>query len=686
MGESIFYALLKLVSFFKLKNNKIKVILYLLMIQKLISLFFIFSFVISSNGQIPFQCEDKLYMASVETNNDPSTIYEIRLVDVNNQLTVLFEPLGNTASAFMNAVGYRITDNLIYGVRSLSNELYKIDATGQSFFAGNISGISPFASYTSGDVTRDGKYLVLLEGTSVDERLILVDLESPTYESTTIDLTLASNGMPSNIRCADVAFDPTDNYLYGFNHIIDQLVRIDITTGIIENIYSGAPTNPGVVGALFFNSFGELFAYGRPQGGSFQNTLYQFDKTTGAATLIKEGPTAQGNDGCSCPYTININKEVFPTEALPCDTIEYKFTISNLSQSIQNNINFTDFLPDEMSVLEIVENPFGGNIISGVGTNQLIIEDMILPIGKNELVIKALIGVYAQGAQSNQAMLSQLPTEFGEVRLSDNPNTLEPNDATVLEIIAPATILNDITENIFSCQNETFLLTPDQSGDSYEWSDGSSASTLEVMETGTYSVIVVSDCQYYTHVFNVSTSTIELEPLDDITVSLGDSISLSPTITSAIPYDLEWNLLSGEEIFNCQNCEEINVVPLFDAQYELIAIDENGCLSSDTISISVEKNREVFVPNAFSPDGNGFNDIFYLQSKNDIPIATFKIFDRWGALIYETEDCFTNNPSCGWDGSFLDKNLNSGVFIYFIQIGFLDGVTLELTGDITLVK
>jgi len=311
---------------------------------------------------------------------------------------------------------------------------------------------------------------------------------------------------------------------------------------------------------------------------------------------------------------------------------------------------------------------------------------MTLPIGKNELIIKALVSVYAQGELSNQAMLSELPTEFGEVRLSDNPNTLEPNDSTVLDIISSVTILDDITEDITSCKNESFTLIPDQTADSYEWSDGSTSSTLEATTTGTYSVIVIVDCQFYTHTFNVATSSINLEPINDIEVELGDSISIAPVITSAIPYTLEWNLLSGDEILNCPNCEEINVIPLFDAQYELLAVDENGCQSSDTISITVEKNRGVFVPNAFSPDDNGFNDIFYLQSKNDIPIATFKIFDRWGALVYEAEGCFTNDSSCGWDGSFLNKNLNTGVFIYFIQIEFLDGFTLELTGDLTLVK
>ena len=644
-------------------------------------------FSISINGQVPFLCEDKLYMASVENNSDPSTIFEIRLVEDNNQTTVLFEPLGNIASVFMNAIGYRSVDNFIYGVRSLSNELYRIDATGQSFFVGNISGISPFASYTSGDITSDGKYLVMLDGAMVDERLILVDLESPNYAATTIDLTLASNGQPSNIRCADVAFDPTDNYLYGFNHLIDKLVRIDITTGIIEDIYSGNSSNPGVVGAMFFNSFGELFGYGRPQGGSFQNSLYQFDKVTGAATFITDGPTAQGNDGCSCPYTININKEVFPLEANPCDTIEYKFTISNLSQFVQNGINFTDIFPDEISLLEIVQNPFGGNIISGIGTNQLIIENMTLPMGKNELIVKAQISVYAQGSLSNQAALSGLPTEFGETRLSDNPNTIEPNDSTVLDILTPAIILDDIFEDINSCENETFTLTPDQNADSYLWSNGSTASILEVTETGIYSVDVVVDCQYYTHTFSVNTSDIQLEPLEDVTIELGDSLHLSPIVSSITPYTIEWNLLSGEEISNCFNCDEINVIPLFDAQYEIIATDENGCESIDTISISVEKDRNIFVPNAFSPDGNGFNDVFYLQSKQDVPIKTFKIFDRWGALVFEQEEgCLTNDTNCGWDGGFSNKSFQSGVYIYFIQIEFFDGFTLELTGDLTLLN
>ena len=654
--------------------------------RNLIFTFYLNLFYFSTVGQIPFQCNDQLFMASVENNSDPSTIFEISLEENNNQLTILFNPLGNTASAFMNAVGYRITDNLIYGIRSNSNELYRIDATGQSFFAGNINDIPPFSSFTSGDVTIDGKYLVLMDGVSVDERLILVDLDSPNFDVTTVDLTL-SNGQPSNIRCADVAFDPTDNYLYGFNHLIDQLVRIDISTGIIEDVFSGSSTNPGVVGALFFNSFGELFGYGRPQGGSFQNTLYQFDKTTGAATLIEEGPTAQGNDGCSCPYTININKEVFPTEALPCEEVEYKFTISNRSQFVQTGIDFTDFFPDAISVLEIVENPFGGNIVSGVGSNQLIIEDMTLPIGEYELIVKTQLSIFAEGTLSNQAMLTDLPSEFGEIRLSDNPKTIAPNDPTILEIITPATILPDVADTFFSCENETFILTPNQSADSYEWSDGSTESTLTVNSSGIYSVLIVMDCQYYTHTFNVASSIIDIEPLQDITLGLGDSITLSPFVTSSTPYTLEWNLLSGKEIFDCQNCEEINVIPLFDATYEIVATDENGCQSLDTISITVEKEREVFVPNAFSPDDNGFNDIFYLQSKNDIPIKTFKVFNRWGALVFEQEEgCSTNDTSCGWDGSFFNEKLNSGVFIYFAQLEFLDGFTLELTGDVTLIK
>jgi len=116
-------------------------------------------------------------------------------------------------------------------------------------------------------------------------------------------------------------------------------------------------------------------------------------------------------------------------------------------------------------------------------------------------------------------------------------------------------------------------------------------------------------------------------------------------------------------------------------------LDENGCEASDTIVITVEKNRNVYIPNAFSPDDNGINDIFYIYGGTDVlEIKNFKIFNRWGANVFSVENFQPNDPTFGWDGRFNNQPVNPSVLIYFAEIVFKDGVTIIYKGDLTLQR
>ena len=81
-----------------------------------------------------------------------------------------------------------------------------------------------------------------------------------------------------------------------------------------------------------------------------------------------------------------------------------------------------------------------------------------------------------------------------------------------------------------------------------------------------------------------------------------------------------------------------------------------------------------------------FNDWFYIQGKGNGIIRTFKIFNRWGAVIFESQNGFINDTSHGWDGTFKGKDLNPGVFVYYAEVEYLDGVVDVFAGDVTLVK
>ena len=104
----------------------------------------------------------------------------------------------------------------------------------------------------------------------------------------------------------------------------------------------------------------------------------------------------------------------------------------------------------------------------------------------------------------------------------------------------------------------------------------------------------------------------------------------------------------------------------------------NSCWNQDTPdSVSTEG---VFVPNVFSPNGDGTNDILYVRGEN-IQHLLFRIYNRWGELVFETED-----KHIGWDGTYKGKILQAGVFAYHLNAILNNGHQITKSGNITLIN
>jgi gliding motility-associated-like protein len=112
----------------------------------------------------------------------------------------------------------------------------------------------------------------------------------------------------------------------------------------------------------------------------------------------------------------------------------------------------------------------------------------------------------------------------------------------------------------------------------------------------------------------------------------------------------------------------------------LIVTDNNGC--SDTANFTIFVNDEVviFVPNAFSPNGDGINDVFYPVSE-EIKEIQFEIFNRWGTLIFSS-----NKPGHGWDGKYKGEYVAAGEYYYSIYITGINNKNYPLKGTVTLIR
>jgi len=195
---------------------------------------------------------------------------------------------------------------------------------------------------------------------------------------------------------------------------------------------------------------------------------------------------------------------------------------------------------------------------------------------------------------------------------------------------------------------------------------------------GTQEVKLVVSNSY--GVDSISSTITVLEPQqvvlgNDTSIQWGQSVSL--TATGVINGVYTW---SPDIDLTCTTCPNPISTPEETITYTVITSDSNGCVSSDNITLFVKYENVIFVPNIFSPNGDGANDILFVRGKGVAELKFF-IYDRWGEKVFET-----TRLDVGWDGTFRGKVMNKAVFVYYLEATFIDGSEVTQKGDITLIK
>ncbi|MCB0636446.1 MAG: gliding motility-associated C-terminal domain-containing protein, partial [Lewinella sp.] len=168
----------------------------------------------------------------------------------------------------------------------------------------------------------------------------------------------------------------------------------------------------------------------------------------------------------------------------------------------------------------------------------------------------------------------------------------------------------------------------------------------------------------------------------DTDITLGDSTILHVQGTQPVA-NLTWQ---PADLFPLPNEPMPTLVLQEDRFVWVSAINENGCIAGDTVRITVEKIRPLYVPTAFSPNGDGQNDRFTIYAGPEVVnIDQLRIFDRWGNMIFSREDFAPNDPNLGWDGFFEGRRVNSAVFVYLLKVTYVDGWQEMKTGEVMVV-
>jgi gliding motility-associated-like protein len=171
--------------------------------------------------------------------------------------------------------------------------------------------------------------------------------------------------------------------------------------------------------------------------------------------------------------------------------------------------------------------------------------------------------------------------------------------------------------------------------------------------------------------------TIQAIP-DSAQIKLGESINVTTTYSDNVQGNpvYIWQPSVG---LNCSDCPNPVATPEFTTVYQVTLIDQAGCMATDQVLIEVDLDKTFYVPNAFTPNGNGTNDVFQVYT-NGARNIHLMIFNRWGEKIFESFDL-----NKGWDGTYQDRLLNPSVYVYYVEITYLDGSKKTAKGSVTLI-
>jgi len=288
---------------------------------------------------------------------------------------------------------------------------------------------------------------------------------------------------------------------------------------------------------------------------------------------------------------------------------------------------------------------------------------------------------WSNGGTSSQ--ISNLTSQIYSVTITDANGCTKTDTITVNQNPPPVA---GISGNDSLCQGESTALTA-SGGGTYLWNTFSSSASITVTPTTStgYSVIVTSGACTDTASVNVIVNPLPTANAGaDVTIPYGSGTQMNGGSNNP-GSSYTWFPYTG---LSCTNCQNPTASPQITTTYIVIVTDANGCTDIDSVTVFVDQTcKDIYLPNAFSPNGDGEDDELRIYINNLLCIKNFQIiiWDRWGEKVFESE-----NQDFRWDGSYTRGLLKgaegSAVFVYRMKAEMISGTLIDRKGNISLIR
>jgi gliding motility-associated-like protein len=243
------------------------------------------------------------------------------------------------------------------------------------------------------------------------------------------------------------------------------------------------------------------------------------------------------------------------------------------------------------------------------------------------------------------------------------------------------------------CEGESYQLVA-SGADRYSWSpatglsDSSIANPVARPATTTLYTVVGTD--YRGCFYDTASVPVVVYPIPDFNI-INDKITTSsgtviPIQTTSSPDIIRWRWIPSYGL-SCTDCPQPVLTAGRDITYRVVVFNEGGCRSEETLVVTVTCNEgNVYVPNTFSPNNDGMNDVFFPRGKGVNMAKSIRIFNRWGGIVFQRQNFSVNDAAAGWNGMYNNQLAPADVYVYELEVICENNQVINHKGNITLLR